>query len=139
MKDALQTQCPARRRQLRQIALDRHMVMLRDLHDSAEDRTGRLEELTEGMASNEELPVERYMRQHDTGSMPVSFATYLRMHGQRTLRDASSDAIAGLCRVRDIVAIRGAMQDIVKQREQRIQFHKPNISHAAQARGGPSA
>ncbi len=49
-------------RRTRKVELDRHMVMLRELKDSAEDGTSRLEELTDEMTSNDELPAERYMR-----------------------------------------------------------------------------
>ncbi len=112
---------------------------LQEVEEQQADRARRVRALTNELASNEEQPVEQYMRLHDTSAMPVTFAVYFRLHNQRTQSDAQSEEVTGTCHVRAIVAAQGAMTDIVRLRGSDVnRIVPPNCYNANRnSRPGP--
>jgi hypothetical protein len=117
-----------------QLTVDRHLVMLQDLKDAADQRVARMEELTDDMAHTVELPAEEYMRLHEIVPKPTSIETYIKLHAERMTRWATSRAWTGSCRVSEIVSLRSAMVDLVAQRAQRTARRDPAVPLAQLAR-----
>ncbi len=108
---------PVHLRRSLQLNVDQHVVLLQDLKNAADDRAARMEELTDEMAHNEELPAEEYMRLHEIGPMPTSLEACIKLRAERMTIWATSRAhTAGSCRVSEMVNLRGAMVDLVEQR-----------------------